>query len=271
MPESPKNSPWGKVQSCEEMLPGIYKVSTAGHGGIMVRSDMASTLSPAARKCGFREGGYLNFEEDCQAAVVMRELIDKKLWSIPSRVTDKGKWEESLNRSIQEHNPEYWQAREKVIEKEAKSHKPLIEQLKDRLTVNLSDYHKHIRGFDKSSIIEMASKITAMNDVHRYVESGMYEFQKSDIEFLMQYQNPLEILADRWQERTNDLSDMEFAIYDVCDKRDIGNDYPLMCEKSRSVRDKPEKPSILGQINENINEIQGRSDTKTQKKDGLEH
>ena len=32
-------------------------------------------LSPEARKCGFREGGYLWFEEDCCEQVVLRELM----------------------------------------------------------------------------------------------------------------------------------------------------------------------------------------------------
>ena len=41
-------------------------------------------LSPEARKCGFREGGYLWFEEDCCEQVVLRELMDKKLWTPPS-------------------------------------------------------------------------------------------------------------------------------------------------------------------------------------------
>lgn len=45
-------------------------------------------LSPEARKCGFREGGYLWFEEDCCEQVVLRELMDKKLWT-PPRIGSK--------------------------------------------------------------------------------------------------------------------------------------------------------------------------------------
>lgn len=68
-------------------------------------------LSPAAVKCGFRQGGYLCFEEDSQEAVVLRELLDKKLWSIPERIKDKAAFEENINKSLREYNPDYWRAR----------------------------------------------------------------------------------------------------------------------------------------------------------------
>ena len=71
-------------------------------------------LSPAARKCGFREGGYLWFEEDCQEAVVLRELMDKKLWRPPSHINDPDAFEREIDRNIQRYNPDYWQARERA-------------------------------------------------------------------------------------------------------------------------------------------------------------
>ena len=32
-PEAPPYSPWGNVQECETLCPGVYSVSTPGHGG----------------------------------------------------------------------------------------------------------------------------------------------------------------------------------------------------------------------------------------------
>ena len=84
---APKSSPWGEVQSCE-------------------------TLSPAAKKCGFKDKGYICYEEDAQESVVLRELLDKKLWKIPDRIKDKGQFEEKLNQSIRQYHPEYWRARQ---------------------------------------------------------------------------------------------------------------------------------------------------------------
>lgn len=85
MYQEPNKSPWGTVQTCDTLCPGVFLVSTASHGGTMVSNDVAAFLSPAAKRCGFRRGGYLCFEEDTQEEVVLRELLDKKLWKIPER------------------------------------------------------------------------------------------------------------------------------------------------------------------------------------------
>ena len=111
MYQEPEKSPWGKVQTCDLLCPGVFLVSTASHGGTMVSKEVAAFLSPAAKRCGFQRGGYLCFEEDTQEEVVLRELLDKKLWQIP-----KAAFEENINRSIKRYNPEYWRARQSGLE-----------------------------------------------------------------------------------------------------------------------------------------------------------
>lgn len=105
-------SPWGIVQACDELYPGIYLVTTPGHGGIMVEPTAAFFLTSHARKCGFRDGGYLCFEEDCCEQVVFRELLDRGLWEIPDRIKDKAAFENAINQVIQQWQPDYWKARE---------------------------------------------------------------------------------------------------------------------------------------------------------------
>ena len=110
MYQEPEKSPWGKVQTCDLLCPGVFLVSTASHGGTMVSKEVAAFLSPAAKRCGFQRGGYLCFEDDTQ------ELLDKKLWQIPERINDKAAFEENINRSIKRYNPEYWRARQSGLE-----------------------------------------------------------------------------------------------------------------------------------------------------------
>ena len=43
-PEAPPYSPWGNVQECETLCPGVYSVSTPGHGGVMVRRELAEKV-----------------------------------------------------------------------------------------------------------------------------------------------------------------------------------------------------------------------------------
>ncbi|MDD3229726.1 MAG: hypothetical protein PHE09_10975 [Oscillospiraceae bacterium] len=117
MYQQPEKSPWGEVQHCEILCPGVFLVSTASHGGTMFSKDMAAVLSLAARKCGFRHSGFLCFEEDCQEDVAFRELLDKRLWAVPDRIKDKAAFEENINKSIREYNPDYWRIRQAGLEK----------------------------------------------------------------------------------------------------------------------------------------------------------
>lgn len=49
VPEAPSYSPWGNIQECETLCPGVYSVSTPGHGGIMVRRELAERYSEKKR------------------------------------------------------------------------------------------------------------------------------------------------------------------------------------------------------------------------------
>ncbi len=113
----PKQSPWGEVQVCDVICLGVYMVSTASHGGTMVASEMVSFLSPAARKCGMRQNGWLCYEEDTEENIVFRELLDKKLWTIPERVKDKAAFEENINVALRRYHPEYWRKRQSGLER----------------------------------------------------------------------------------------------------------------------------------------------------------
>ena len=113
----PQYSPWGEIQHCEELCPGVYQVSTASHGGVMAILSVASKLfSTAVRQYSFVEGGYLCFEEDCEAPVAIRELMDKGLCKAPvNQYYGPGEYEAAIDRSIQRYQPEYWAYRERKL------------------------------------------------------------------------------------------------------------------------------------------------------------
>jgi len=110
--KQPDKSPWGAIQHCDTLCPGVFLIAAERHGGTMVSREVEAFLSPAAMKCGFRQNGFVCFEEDGQEDVVLRELLDKKLWSIPARVRDKAAFEENINKNLQKYNPAYWYSRE---------------------------------------------------------------------------------------------------------------------------------------------------------------
>lgn len=108
----PLKSPWGKVDICDVLCPGVFMVFTANSGGgIMVSKNMTAVLSPAARKHGINQGGFLCYDEATKEEIVLRELLDKKLWNIPDRIRDKAAYEENINTTLRKNHPEYWRTR----------------------------------------------------------------------------------------------------------------------------------------------------------------
>ena len=110
----PVFSPWGSIQTCQMLCPGVFEVSTAGHGGIMAtRGTVSKIFSEAAQSCGFWERGYLCFEEDCDAQVALRELMDRGLFAAPvNQHFGPGEYSACINEIIQLYHPDYWKAHE---------------------------------------------------------------------------------------------------------------------------------------------------------------
>jgi hypothetical protein len=98
----------------------------------------------------------------------------------------------------------------------------------ERVNKNLTDYHDSLEGFGSRELIDMADKIAAMSGVHSYL---CYRgFEDDELNFLLQFQNPLEVVADAWYEY-NAYSDneMDFAFDGVVShKQDWLDNYPLM-------------------------------------------
>ena len=143
----PSMSPWDEVQQCETIAEGIYSVSTAGHGGIMIAEELAPyVLSPEALSEGMREGGYYCYEEDALQCIPLRELYDKGILNdkhsyfkayhvkteengrIPfSSATDEEKkrfiaeWNNTVNESLATWNKEYWQKYQKAEQQQKDS------------------------------------------------------------------------------------------------------------------------------------------------------
>ncbi len=82
------HSPWGIVQTAQELTDGVFKVSTASHGGIMLRETAAKeNLSTELLARGGNENGWCFFEEDELASQVIDGLTQKGLVTAPNRGT----------------------------------------------------------------------------------------------------------------------------------------------------------------------------------------
>ncbi len=80
-----EHSPWGEVQASKELAAGVYKISTASHGGILIREqDAPGLLSSETLARGGKDFGWCYFEEDELAPIVTQELEEKGIIPRPS-------------------------------------------------------------------------------------------------------------------------------------------------------------------------------------------
>ncbi len=121
-PLNPVYTPWGPADHTTFLQHGIFQVSTASHGGMMVsREQLGKYFSPRAQEVGFHWGGYHCYEEDCDAPVAIRELLDCNLYPTPDNY-DPGEFEEIIDRSIKQYHPEYWLSRSPQEGEKAEMH-----------------------------------------------------------------------------------------------------------------------------------------------------
>ena len=108
----PMYSPWGTVDHCKTLCYGAFEVQTARHGGVMIMRELVDEyLSKEAQAVGFMEGRYLCFEEDCDAAVAIRELLDKGLMKAPvNQYYKEGEYSAIIDDVVAAWNKEYLQA-----------------------------------------------------------------------------------------------------------------------------------------------------------------
>ena len=103
-----------------------------------------------------------------------------------------------------------------------------IDQLMTRIEMCYDYYIEGLEDFDKAQIIEMAGKISAVKDAYVYLtENHTFDYEEADQ--LLRFKDPLEIVADIWEERISDTSDMSFDFAYMFSKNDPEQDgYELM-------------------------------------------
>ena len=104
----------------------------------------------------------------------------------------------------------------------------LREQLIARIDGNLSDYFDTLRSLDGKAITGMSSEIALVTEAHFYL-SDIYNFHLSDVQYLLQFKNPLEVVADGFEADgfDNQRSD---AMWKIFDRQDALGDYELVSD-----------------------------------------
>ena len=102
------------------------------------------------------------------------------------------------------------------------------QQLMDRLTENYNDYQANLLLKDRQELIDDAAKIAGTADVFQCLMERQYTEQ--ELTYLLQFQNPLEVVADRWNNEDFLLDALNAVVRDIVDKEADLTLYPLAAD-----------------------------------------
>ena len=95
-------------------------------------------------------------------------------------------------------------------------------RLRERIERNYKDYKAEMTQLDSSSVFDFATKIAAVRDVYFMMTNN--DWTDDTAEYLLKYENPLQVLACEWEDFADVDRGFEFAdmldvlIGDDCDE-----------------------------------------------------
>jgi len=104
-----------------------------------------------------------------------------------------------------------------------------------RVEQNYADYEREILGFGAREVFDTAARIHAVSDAYSYL-TVYHNFSEEELRFYLQFQTPLDIVAQAWHERNIDVGDVSFTMDFLWERRDS------VVQENALVRDEPQKP-----------------------------
>lgn len=100
------------------------------------------------------------------------------------------------------------------------------QQLVDRLAENYADFRAELLTKDRQELVDGAEKIAETGHVYFFMQNE-HEYKPAELEHLLKFQNPLQVMADHWlDEFVMDWDNLEHLIPECCAAEDL-NRYPL--------------------------------------------
>lgn len=100
-----------------------------------------------------------------------------------------------------------------------------FQELRQRLDENYNAFVQGWLSLDTPALIEKAEEIAATKAVYKALRAGHFR----DMEYLLRFRNPLEVVRDQWVEEKNCVPDeeLEHVLWTVSDRGDAEQNYEL--------------------------------------------
>lgn len=114
-----------------------------------------------------------------------------------------------------------------------------LSRLFARLDENLTTLQGEWEQMSRYDLICNSAAITAVRRIHEYLTTA-HGFEPDEADYLLLFDNPLKMVADKWQNRMEDMSDVCFALDEVFEKQDVLQSYAMSSTECR--------PSVLEKL-----------------------
>lgn len=103
----------------------------------------------------------------------------------------------------------------------------IVKMLREKLNLNWNDYMWSLLRLSKGNLIEKSDEISATRFVYNALYGGGY--QEDYMEYLLRFENPLELARDQWisERKVNFSEELNHALWNLMDKDDEGQYYAL--------------------------------------------
>lgn len=103
----------------------------------------------------------------------------------------------------------------------------IYQKLSKKLDDNFKGFVQKWLELDPSHLIEKSEEIAATKLVHAELESGVYGTDL--LEYLLRFENPLEVVRDQWidEEYVAHDNEMTHALWSISDRGDAEQNYGL--------------------------------------------
>lgn len=104
----------------------------------------------------------------------------------------------------------------------------IMDQLRKKLDRNMDTFLKKWWQTPSSVLVDKAKEIAATNTVYNELYGG--DYSTDYMEYLLRFENPLEVVRDKWMEEQNRPAmnnEMTHALWSIMDSGDAERDYEL--------------------------------------------
>jgi hypothetical protein len=105
--------------------------------------------------------------------------------------------------------------------------KKLEKKLQERIEANYQSYLKQLQNRPAADLIEQAAEIAAVKLVYDELMGGC---KPDHAEYLLRFENPLQLVSDRWQTEQNlsHSDEMDHVLWSITDKGLGEGDYTML-------------------------------------------